>query len=104
MRLMNATYVPNPNAADGQLGTGSNLMLIPEEYVGMVITYVPNPNAADGRGITISGNIFVYDGNPNNNVSCAGPGIVLGEGSAVGQLWFKITASTSSTEWFLILN
>ena len=102
---MEVTYVPNPDAADGQLGTGSNLTPIPEYYSDVLITYVPNPNAADGRGVSLgSSNIFTWDGDPNGNVSCTGPGLVLGEGSTAGQMWFKITSGTSSTQWFLVLN
>jgi len=37
------TYVPNPGKADGEIGTGTNLRFIPDT------TPVPNPNAADGR-------------------------------------------------------
>ena len=43
---MQLTYVPDPTKADGQIGTGSNL--VPVFNQDMEITYVPNPNAADG--------------------------------------------------------
>lgn len=67
---MNVTYVPDLDKADGQLGTGSNLVPIPESNV--LITYVPNPNAADGQSIlpvflaSISALDYIdYPGPPN---------------------------------------
>jgi hypothetical protein len=103
---MDVTYVPNPNAADGHLGTGSNLNPIPEYYSNVLITYVPNPNAADGRGVSVGGgdNIKTWDGDPNGNVTMTGPGLVLGEGSTAGEMWFKITAGTGSGPWFKVLH
>lgn len=102
---MDVTYVPNPAAADGHLGTGSNVVLLPETNV--KITYVPNPNAADGQGVQIggggTGNIFAYDGNPNGNVTATGAGIVIGEGTSEGKLWVKVTAGTTNTDWVLFV-
>ena len=99
---MYATYVPNPTAADGQLGTGSNLIPIPESNV--LITYVPDPNKADGKGVSLaSEDIFSWDGNPNGHVTAAGPAIVLGEGSTEGNLWFKVIKTKSNTGWFPVL-
>ena len=101
---MDTTYVPNLDAADGQLGTGSNMKVV--SGGNMDPTYVPNPDAADGIGVVVSGssNIFSHDGNPNGVQSCTGPGIVLGEGSSLGDLWVKLTNGTSSTDWILIIS
>ena len=68
---MDPTYVPNPNAADGQPVT-------------------------TGGSTTFSSAV-----DPTGVISCTGPGIVLGFGASAGKVWNKTTTGTSSTDWFL---
>jgi len=65
-------------------------------------TYVPNPNAADGQGVTTAASTtFPSSVDPTGVISCTGAGIVIGTGAQAGKVWYKTTAGTSSTDWFL---
>lgn len=66
---MQTTYVPNLNAADGKLGTGSNMKTV-SNPTGPDPTYVPNSNAADGSDGTtgaLATDYISYAGPPLQN-------------------------------------
>jgi len=54
--------------------------------------------------LALSGSgIFTDTTGPNGVTTATGPAIFLGSGAIIGQMWAKVTAGTSNTDWFQLL-